>query len=168
MASQYAIRTFETGATRDTAQDKLDYEGFLSPLVLQRYAQYMHKNRLQPDGALRDSDNWQLGIPIPQYMKSLWRHFMEVWGLHRGVATGDITEALCAVIFNAMGYLHEVLKKQLLQTPDVSATPATPIHIEEPPTGTRRAVSNLPYDPATLKMTFAPSSSNTPTSITPL
>jgi hypothetical protein len=104
-------REFATGAIRDTEQDKLDYEGFLSPVVLERYAQYMHKNRTMLDGSLRDSDNWQKGIPINVYMKSLWRHFMEVWTDHRKL--GQATEeALCAVLFNTMGYLHEVLTRK--------------------------------------------------------
>jgi hypothetical protein len=111
------IRTFETGATRDTDQGKYDYEGFLSPAVLERYAEYMHRHRKQSDGSLRDSDNWQKGIPKEQYMKSMFRHFLDVWKLHRGgiaVVDGnqiDIDEALCAVLFNAMGYLHEEMKQ---------------------------------------------------------
>lgn len=108
------IRTFDTGATRDTDSGKFDYEGFISPLVIERYGEYMHKNRMQADGSLRDSDNWQKGIPINAYMKSLWRHFFDVWKLHRGgIAEVAIEEALCAVMFNAMGYLHERLKAQL-------------------------------------------------------
>ena len=72
------MRKFNTGATRDVDNDKLDFEGFLSPTVLIRYAEYMHTHRKQSDGALRDSDNWQKGIPKEVYMKSMWRHFMDV------------------------------------------------------------------------------------------
>jgi hypothetical protein len=105
------MRLFETGATRNVDDNKLDYEGFLSPLVLKRYAEYMHTNRKQADGALRDSDNWQKGIPLPAYMKSLKRHVMDVWLSHRGYAAGEpLQVALCAVLFNAMGYLHTLLK----------------------------------------------------------
>lgn len=104
------MRTFTSGATRDTDEAKLDYEGFFSPLVLERRAQYMHKNRVQADGGLRTSDNWQRGIPFPAYMKSLWRHFFAVWRGHRSGA--DIQEELCAVMFNAEGYLHELLKRE--------------------------------------------------------
>lgn len=103
------IRTFETGATRDTAEDKLDYEGFLSVYALEAYASYMQQNRLQSDGALRDSDNWQKGIPRSVYMKSLWRHLVDAWRAHRTDAHPDeMEEALCGIIFNAMGYLHEI------------------------------------------------------------
>lgn len=52
-------------------------------------------------------------------MKSLWRHFFDVWKIHRGGKAHDpltgrevmIEEALCALLFNAMGYLHERLTK---------------------------------------------------------
>src|SRR3972149_6479395 len=78
------IRTFSTGATRDTNQNKPDYEGFLSPLVIKRFGEYMSKHRVQSDGNLRDSDNWQKGIPKEEYMKSAWRHFMDWWLENRG------------------------------------------------------------------------------------
>jgi|GEM_PF-1382880 len=105
------IREFKSGATRDLDEHKLDYEGFLSPLVLERYAEYLHHHR-QTAAGLRASDNWQQGIPLNVYMKSMFRHFMEVWQIHRGWRKGFIQEALCAVMFNAMGYLHELLAAQ--------------------------------------------------------
>ena len=103
------IRTFPGGATRDIDKDKLDYEGFLCPLVLERYAIFMHGKRLQNDGEYRSSDNWQRGIPKSEYMKSGWRHFHAWWANHR---TGEVIEEddLCALMFNVMGYLHETLK----------------------------------------------------------
>lgn len=106
-----AVRTFETGAIRDLDEHKLDYEGFLSPLVLERYAEYLHHHR-QTAAGLRYSDNWQRGIPLNVYMKSMFRHFMDVWQMHRGWRKGMMQEALCAVLFNAMGYLHELLAAQ--------------------------------------------------------
>ena len=105
------IRTFDTGASRDTEEDKLDYEGFESPVVLQRFAEYMHQHRKMKDGSFRDSDNWQNGIPIDAYMKSLLRHIMDLWLIHRGYeGREDVEEALCGILFNAKGYLYEVLK----------------------------------------------------------
>lgn len=107
------MRTFETGATRDTDAGKPDYEGFLSPLVLERYGRYMAKHRVQADGSLRESDNWQKGIPPDTYIKSAWRHFMDWWMEHRGhLSREGLEDALCGVLFNAMGYLHEHLAKQ--------------------------------------------------------
>jgi len=108
-----AVRKFSTGATRDLDTNKLDFEAFLSPLVIRRYGEFMHKNRFQRDGSLRDGDNWQRGIPLSAYMKSGWRHFLDWWSFHRGLKISDhIEEVLCAVIFNASGYLHEILKRK--------------------------------------------------------
>lgn len=107
------IRKFNTGATRDTDEGKHDPEGFLSPLVLERYNEYMHKHRKQKDGTLRDSDNWQKGIPKDAYMKSGWRHFLDWWKEHRKLPSRDgLEDAICGVIFNAMGYLHEILNEK--------------------------------------------------------
>ena len=117
------MREFETGATRDTDDDKIDFEGHFSPLVLQAYGYYMHRHRKQADGSIRTSDNWQKGIPKDQYMKSLWRHLMEAWSAHRGWSAKDLLEdALCAIIFNASGYLHELIKEEDLECPVTSAS----------------------------------------------
>ena len=109
-----------TGATRTEDTNKPDFEGFLSPLVLERFGQYMHTHRKLSDGSLRASDNWQCGIPIANYAKSLVRHVFQVWMLHRGndsldYDTGeviDLDDALCAVMFNVMGWLHERIKSR--------------------------------------------------------
>lgn len=112
------VRRFDTGATRDLDESKLDFEGFLSPLVLKRFAEYMHDNRKLRDGSLRDSDNWQAGIPQAAYMKSGFRHFFDWWSEHRGIKTDEGIElALCGLLFNAQGYLHEHLKaRESVQT----------------------------------------------------
>lgn len=105
------MREFKTGATRNIDTDKLDFEGFLSPLALEEFAQYMHKNRIQADGNVRDSDNWQKGIPLDSYMKSMYRHFFDVWKCHRGLSThDDMITNLSALMFNVQGYLHELIK----------------------------------------------------------
>ena len=130
------MRRFETGATRDTDAGKFDYEGFLSPLVLARYAAYMHKNRVQADGSLRDSDNWQKGIPQTAYMKSAWRHFLSWWSHHRNVPTDEsLEDALCAMLFNVSGYLHEHLKHSATTTP-FSSAPSSPPAPDADATGT--------------------------------
>ena len=106
-------------AYRDTSNNKLDFEGFLSPIVLERYGQYLHKHRVQSNGKIRDSDNWQLGLGIKTYQKSLVRHLFQAWGVWRGYKIKDdkgelvdLEEALLAVMFNAQGYLFELLKKK--------------------------------------------------------
>jgi len=107
------IRYFKTGATRDIDIDKYDYEGFLSPRVIERFGEYMDKHRKQLDGNLRDSDNWQKGMPKNAYIKSGLRHFMDWWKEHRGLSSREgIEDALCAIMFNTMGYLHEILKEK--------------------------------------------------------
>jgi hypothetical protein len=121
------MRQFGTGATRDADDGKNDYEGFLSPVVIEAYGDYMHEHRKQSDGQLRDSDNWQKGMPKSQYMKSLLRHVLTAWKLHRGwevkpekiggvLRVPTMKETLCAILFNTMGYLHEMLKEDLAKT----------------------------------------------------
>lgn len=117
------MRTFDTGATRDTAADKFDYEGFISPIVLERYASYMHRHRFQSNGTVRDADNWQKGIPIAVYRASLIRHVIAAWTLWRGGSVlpervgGVLTpvtleDALMGILFNTMGMMHELLKSE--------------------------------------------------------
>lgn len=108
------MRTFSSGATRDDNTGKPDYEGFLSPLVIERYGRYMLKHQIQADGNIRPSDNWQKGISRQVYMESLWRHFLDVWLQHRGYTGQDtIEDSICALMFNAMGMLHEIVKARV-------------------------------------------------------
>ena len=107
------LRKFDTGATRNIEINELDFEGFLSPLVLKCFAEYMHKHRYQKDGGIRASDNWQKGIPKSSYMKSGYRHFMDWWLEHRGFESRDgMEDALCGLFFNVQGYLLEYLKEK--------------------------------------------------------
>jgi len=110
------IRKFETGATRDTADGKLDFIRALSPIVLRRYVQYLDKHRKLPDGSFRAFDNWKKGISPDVYLSSFGRHAIDVWLLEHGYYTEDnhgpvnVEDALCAVMFNTMGLLYEKLK----------------------------------------------------------
>ena len=74
-----SIRTFDTGATRSSDQGRDDPEGYLSPLAIDRFNQYMTKHRVQPDGNIRASDNWQKGLPLDTLMKGMWRHMLHAW-----------------------------------------------------------------------------------------
>jgi len=106
------LREFSTGANRDTDKGKYDYDGFLSPLAIEAFGAYMHFNRSLPDGKTRASDNWQLGIPLDVYRKSLWRHFFDAWrGLRGYPIKENLVWALCGILFNAMGLIHELTKK---------------------------------------------------------
>jgi hypothetical protein len=110
------IRKFETGATRDTDTEKLKIEGFIDPLVDQRFSEYMHKHRKQSDGTLRAPDNWQKGIPLEVYGDSLVRHMLDFRlhfdGYPNKAVEHNIEDVMCAIIFNARGYLFELLKKK--------------------------------------------------------
>lgn len=108
------MRHFGTGATRDQDTSKNDYEGFNSPLVEKAFGDYMTRHRIQPDGSVRASDNWQLGIPRDAYIKSLMRHVHDLWLHHRNfpeeACDPDVISVLCAIRFNTNGYLLEELK----------------------------------------------------------
>ena len=117
------IREWVSGGKRDTDEGKLDIEGFLSPVVLKRYAQYMDKHRTMRDGSKRESDNWQKGFGESLHehfcicIKSLFRHFMDLWTIHRREPDGinhyeETEESLCAIMFNAMALLHRLLKNK--------------------------------------------------------
>jgi len=114
------MREFASGANRNDDTDKLDFEGFLSPIVLQAYGEYMHKNRIQEDGKLRSSDNWQKGIDQNEYIKSLLRHTHDLWMENRGYESREgRIDAACGILFNTMGWLYEELKKEEIETLDI-------------------------------------------------
>ncbi len=121
------LRTFVTGATRDTASNKIDPEAFFDPLVMAEFSDYMDRHRVQANGSLRDGDNWQQGFTRESVMKSLWRHFLDLWLIHRGHRPiskdhravydrhGKVKaqrEILCALYFNVAAYLREVLLRR--------------------------------------------------------
>ena len=131
------IRKFAGGATRDAASDKLDFEGFFSPLALEVYAKYMHKHRMQSDGNLRDSDNWQSGFGLSVVLKSAWRHLFDWWKIHRGLKAIDIRsgkavtarDAVCGVIFNAFCYLHEMEVAAIADADNLTTGPSVANYI---------------------------------------
>lgn len=114
------VRQFKTGATRDRDENKLNYTGFDNPFVQKRYAEFMHRNRVPSDGAVRAADNWQKGIPRQAYMESLERHFMEVKLMHESLRPGkrlrmsvdeeQLLDNLMAIVFNAKGMALEIMK----------------------------------------------------------
>jgi hypothetical protein len=115
------IRRYASGATRDSALDKLEYARFFSPEVLESFAKYMHRHRTLSDGSLREPDNWKNGMDIQSLVDGLFRHVMDVWLIHvRGEAirpeTGEkvsLEDALNGVIFNAMAFQYERIKGRL-------------------------------------------------------
>ena len=107
---------FSTGATRSTSEGKIDFEGHFNPEVLAIFGDYMNRHRIQRDGQLRASDNWQMGIPIYRYTKSLVRHNLEFWRMWRGREVINLDngqpftfrDVLCAIMFNTMGLIYEM------------------------------------------------------------
>ncbi len=119
MKKNKKIREFKSGATRDTNIGKLEYSRFLSPEVLYYFANYMHENRKQKDGKLREPDNWKKGMDLEVYMSSLSRHYWDIWLHHESykrynkpskLATETLEDSLCGALFNSMGYLYELKK----------------------------------------------------------
>ena len=110
-----SVRIFDSGATRDTSEGKLEYARFISPIVLKRFAEYMNLHRKQTDGNLREPDNWMnlFGDKHEDVcLDSLFRHVMDVWLINKGFQTEareDIEPALCAILFNAQAWLFKVL-----------------------------------------------------------
>jgi len=104
------MREFSTGATRDNNEDKLMYHGFISPHVLERFAQYMHKHRKQADGKLRDPDNWKKGIPQKAYFESDIRHTIDFWKAVEEGRVEDAMELQMARMFNIQGWVYEQLQ----------------------------------------------------------
>ena len=118
------LRSFDGGAIRDTNIGKLEYYGFLSPLVLKRYSEYMNKHRTLPDGGLRGSDNWK-SLFGKDHNKicfdSLLRHLMDVWLIMDGYsdeAREPLEEALCAMSFNINALLLKILKDKKQDKPE--------------------------------------------------
>ena len=107
------MREFPKGANRNHNEDKLNFSGFMCPLVIERFAEYMHENRVQDDGKIREADNWKKGIPLDSYMDSAWRHFHDIWMEHEGYKSREgLEKALMGLLFNTMGYTHEILKEK--------------------------------------------------------
>lgn len=113
------IRTFNTGANRDTDNLKNDYEGYLSPLVIKAFGDYMTKHRKLPNGDIRESDNWQKLFGTYEEhksvcIKSAFRHFLDWWLEYDGYKSRDgLDEALCGLLFNVMAYYHcELLERE--------------------------------------------------------
>lgn len=107
------MRVFGSGASRDDDNGKLEPWGFTSALTEKAFSEYMHAHRMD-GGELRASNNWTRGIPLDAYWHSLSRHIQDFRLIHEGFPgesrAVDIEEALCGIIFNAQGYLYEVLK----------------------------------------------------------
>ncbi len=101
------MRTFDSGATRDSNDTKPDYRGFISPMAMKVFGEYMQMHQKQADGTMRASDNWKKGIPIPAYVESLIRHTIDFWAAWDAGRVAECDELACALFFNVQGFIHE-------------------------------------------------------------
>ena len=109
------IRTFPSGATRSNDLTRIDWVKMISVPVLLRYGEYMARNRVQADGSLRDFDNWKKGFPLDETIESMMRHMVDLMALHTDsnpIRECNIEDSCCAILFNAMAYLHEYLMEK--------------------------------------------------------
>ena len=128
------MAVFGTGATRNRKENELRYDGFLSPLALQMFARYMHKNRMTADGTIREPDNWQKGMPDASYLDSLLRHVMDIWLIYRGypeAAREGKFESLSGAFFNIQGLMHNWMTEDV-SLEEVLATLAATGTLEVP------------------------------------
>lgn len=111
------IRSFDTGATRDNDNGKLNFEGALSPSVLWAFTAYMASHSVMKDGTVRAADNWQKGFPDDVLFQCLMRHVFDLWMLHRGHDVirpedgheVDWNDALGGAMFNLQAIWHKQL-----------------------------------------------------------
>ena len=121
VAEMKPFREFSTGASRNLDHGKHDLTGFLSVPALRAFADYMHRKRQMPDGSVRDGDNWQKGMPRKEFLRSLERHVFDLkahlTGNEKFAMTDEpVLDALCAIMFNAQGLLHEIQINRDLQS----------------------------------------------------
>ena len=120
MADFNRDRVFETGADCSSDAGKPHPSRAWSPLVIAKFAEYMRRHNCDAQPKPRREDQWQLGFPQDSFIESAWRHLEAVWAIHQGYEWRDdrgnlvdLEEALCGVIFNVQGYLHQLLFDKL-------------------------------------------------------
>jgi hypothetical protein len=98
-----SVRTFKTGAIRDTEDGKLDFIETISWTAFARYAKYM-TGKKQKYG----SGNFKKGIDIDAYERSLLRHIHKyLVNKYEGGDEEKGEDHLSAIIFNTFGIMHE-------------------------------------------------------------
>lgn len=113
------MRLFESGGTRDTDEGKVDPEGCLSAITLQKFCEYMLAHTTQADGQKRSSENWQRHFGEDHYavcMKSFMRHAFDLWLAHRKLPNREGLEAaLHGCMFNLMAFGDKYYKEKIPQ-----------------------------------------------------
>ena len=131
------MRNYKTGATRSSADGKVDHLGFRNPITELAFGKYMLRHRVQEDGQLRAANNWWKGIDNNDTIQSLIRHTEDLSALHSGLFVykikdedgehtyysekpikllkgNEITvdETTNAIRFNSMSYLLNYIRQQ--------------------------------------------------------
>jgi|SRR5690606_29218138 len=118
MKDDGVLRMSESGAIRNSDVGKINYQGALSPLILEAYGKYIEKHSLLPDGTRRNNKNWQKLFGTPEEhrqvcIESAWRHFIDLLMEHDGYESRDgIDEALGGLMFNIQAYWFSILKER--------------------------------------------------------
>jgi len=100
------MRTFKTGAVRDDDNGKESYVETISWTALKRYAQYMTSKK-----AKYGQGNFKKGIPIESYEESMVRHMQKyIANKYEGGNCEKDEDHLAAIVFNALGIMHEESK----------------------------------------------------------
>jgi len=105
------VRTFKTGAIRDTEDNKFDFIETVSWTAFDRFAGYM-TGKKKKYGA----GNFKKGIDIESYERSLMRHISKY--LRNKYENGNDEKEedhLSAIIFNVFGIIHEEEQAKLKQ-----------------------------------------------------
>jgi len=118
------IRTFGGVAARNPLGDKIQYfgpDGLFSIPAIRAYGRFMREHRkMEGTDQLRNYNNWRQGKGLPQNVciDSMGRHLLDLAELLEGTDVVDestgkqvtVTEACCAIIFNANSILDNEVK----------------------------------------------------------
>ena len=97
------IRTFKSGAVRDSENDKEDYVETLAWRSLKRYAKYMTSKKSK-----YGRGNFKKGIDIESYERSLVRHLQKYF--ENKYEQGQVEkneDHLSGMVFNIFGIMYE-------------------------------------------------------------
>lgn len=97
------IRQFDSGAIRDSEENKEDYIETISWTAFRRYAQYMTEKKKK-----YGAGNFKKGIDIDSYERSLVRHLQKYMeNKYEGGIVETQEDHLAAILFNVFGIIHE-------------------------------------------------------------
>lgn len=102
------MRKFNSGAVRDSEDDKVDFTETISWTAFNRYARYMTSKKKK-----YGQGNFKKGIPIDSYERSLLRHIDKYMrNKYEGGSDEPDEDHLSACVFNLFGLMHEEERKE--------------------------------------------------------